>query len=238
MDAPSIAGKRVLVVGGSSGIGLGTARLARSHGGAVTIVSRSAARLAAAKAGLGAVETCPVDASDAQAVQTFFKARDPFDHVLVTAAELAASPLRGASLDDARAAMDSKFWSAVHVAREARITPGGSLTFVSGVLSRRPAPGATLLGAINAALEGLAQGLALELSPVRVNCVSPGRIDTAWWDRLPPAERAALMQRTAAALPAKRIGTADDVARQILACMLNDYMTGSVVVVDGGASLA
>ncbi len=93
--------------------------------------------------------------------------------------------------------MESKFWSAAHVAREARMLPGGSLTLVSGMLSLRPSAEATILTAINAALEALAKALALELAPVRVNCVSPGRIDTEWWNRLPPDARQALLDRTA-----------------------------------------
>lgn len=238
MSAFSLSEKRVLVVGGSSGIGLGVARLAGHLGAETVIASRSMAKLDAAKAIIANCTAFPVDAADIRSVQAFFAARDPFDHVVVTAAELVAAPLRAASLEDARAAMDSKFWSAVNVAREARIVPGGSLTFVSGVLSVRPAAGAVLLGAINAAIESLSRGLALELAPVRVNCVSPGRVDTDWWARLPHYERAMMMERTAAALPVKRVGLPDDVAKQVVACMVNGYMTGSVIPVDGGASIA
>jgi NAD(P)-dependent dehydrogenase (short-subunit alcohol dehydrogenase family) len=238
MSLFSLYERRVLVVGGSAGIGLAVARHASRLGAVTVIASRSAAKLDAATAELAGVAGHVLDAADTAAVRRFFAAADPFDHVVVTAAELDAAPLRGASIEDARAAMDSKFWSAVNVAREARIVAGGSLTFVSGVLSARPAAGAVLLGAINAALDALARGLALELAPVRVNCVSPGRIDTSWWDRLPAPQRAAMMERTAAGLPVKRVGMPDDIAMQVVACMANGYMTGSVVAVDGGASIA
>lgn len=238
MNPFSLSEKRVLVVGGSSGIGRSVARLAAELGAAVTIASRSAERLAAAKADIGDVAAVSLDARNETAVRSFFDKNGTFDHVVVSAADFVGSPLRTSSLADAREAMDSKFWSAVNVARAARIEAGGSLCFVSGVLSRRPAAGATLLSAINAAVEVLAQALALELAPVRVNCVSPGRIDTDWWRRLPAADRQALMQRTAAALPVKRVGAPEDVAKQAVLFMVNDYMTGSVVAVDGGASIA
>lgn len=238
MNPFSLANKRVLVVGGSSGIGLGVAILAKEMGGRVVIASRSRQRLEAAQRQIGDADIQPLDATRPEAVATLFARQAPFDHIVVSAAELDAAGLRGATLESQRAAMDSKFWSAVHVAREARVNDGGSLTFVSGALSRRPAPGATLLGAINVALEGLAQGLALELAPVRVNCVSPGRIDTAWWNRLSPEQRQTMMDRTAAALPIRRIGQAEDVAMQIIACVANPYMTGSVVFVDGGYTVS
>lgn len=238
MNPFSLSEKRVLVVGGSSGIGRSVARLATDLGASVAIASRSPERLAAAKAETGAVAALSLDARDEAAVRSFFDENGAFDHVVVSAADFVASPLRTSSLADAHEAMDSKFWSAVNVARAARIETGGSLCFVSGVLSRRPAGGATLLSSINAAVEVLAQALALEMAPVRVNCVSPGRIDTDWWRQLPAADRQTLLERTAAALPVKRVGTPNDVALQTVVFMVNDYMTGSVVAVDGGASIA
>ncbi|MGO4837382.1 SDR family oxidoreductase, partial [Rhizobiaceae sp. 2RAB30] len=221
----TLQGQRVLVMGGSSGIGLGVAKLVRELGAEITIASRSSERLSAAREDIGAVATFAVDLTDPEAVRGFFAVQNPFDHVVVSAADLTTGPLRGTSLDDARIAMDSKFWSAVHVAREARIAPTGSLTFVSGILSWRPSPTATLLSAINAAVDVLAQALALELAPVRVNCVSPGRTDTAWWDRLPPVDRKSLLDRTAAGLPVRRVGRPDDIAKQVIIFMLNDFMT-------------
>jgi NAD(P)-dependent dehydrogenase (short-subunit alcohol dehydrogenase family) len=234
----SLAGSRVLVLGGSSGIGFGVACLASELGAHVTIASRNQARLIAARSALPTVEIARVDLMRHPEVSRFFSDNAPFDHVAVTAAELENGPLRGVPLELHRAAMESKFWSAVHAAREARIAPGGSLTFVSGMLSVRPSAQATILTAINAAIEALAKALALELAPVRVNCVSPGRIDTEWWNRLPPDERKALLDRTAERLPLKRIGQPEDIALQIVSCMLNNFMTGTVVGVDGGGGVA
>ena len=234
----SLAGQRVLIMGGSSGIGFGVARLAVELGAAVTIASRNAARLDAARVRLDAVETAVVDLTVHGEVARFFAERFPFDHVVATAAELETGPLRGVPVERHRAAMESKFWSAAHVAREARVAAGGSLTLVSGMLSVRPAAEATILTAINAAVEALAKALALELAPVRVNCVSPGRIDTEWWNRLAPDARQALFERTAARLPLKRIGQPEDIALPIVSCMCSGFMTGSIVRVDGGGSAA
>src|SRR6202044_1381284 len=115
-----------------------------------------------------------------------------------------SGPVRGLSLADAQQAMDSKFWGAYRVARAAKIRDGGSLTFVSGFLSVRPSGTAVLQGAINAALEALARGLALELAPVRVNAVSPGLIATPLWSKLSETDRESMYAGAAARLPARR----------------------------------
>lgn len=240
----------VLVVGGSSGIGAAAARAFAAAGAQVTIASRSADKLAKAEAAIGAgvrsgvldstaVRSAVLDSTDAAAVEAFFAASgDGFDHVVVSAAQTPTGPVRGLPLADARAAMDSKFWGAFHVARAARIRPGGSLTFVSGFLSVRPSKASVVQGAVNAALEALARGLALELSPVRVNTVSPGLIATPLWDRLAPDARQAMFDGAAARLPAQRVGQPDDVANAILYLAATPFATGSTVVVDGGGSIA
>ena len=236
-DGP-LAGQSAVIFGGSSGIGLATARVAATLGARITIVSRTPGRLEEARAALGTAETASVDVRDAAAVKAFFDERDAFDHVVVSAAELAVGPLRQRPLQESRAAMDSKFWGAVHVAHAARIRPGGSLTLVSGMIGSRPSGAATMLSAINAALDTLAKALATEMAPVRVNCVSPGRIETAWWDFLPQDQRQALFDRTAAGLPLKRIGKPEEIAALIVHLMTNGFMTGSVVLADGGGAVA
>lgn len=237
MTKTPLAGQTVAVFGGSSGIGLAAAEAARELGADVTIASRTEARLREAASRVGGAEIAALDIRDPDTVRRFFDEREPFHHVVVSAAELAVGPLRKRSLGEERAAFDSKFWGAANVARAARIRNDGSLTLVSGMIGVRPTGGATILSAINAAIDALAKALATEMAPVRVNCVSPGRIETPWWDFLPLDERQALFDRTASGLPLKRIGRPQEIAAQIVHLMQNGFMTGSVVLIDGGGSL-
>jgi len=233
----SLHEKRILVVGGSSGIGLAVAGQAAGLGAQVTIASRSADKLAAAAQSVGNVDTAVLDSTDAEAVEAFFAERAAFDHVVVSAAVTPIASVRDLSLADARGAMESKFWGAYHVARAAKLTERGSLTLVSGFLADRPAAGAALQGAINAGLDSLARGLALELSPVRVNSVSPGMIDTPLWAGMDEASREAMYAGVAASVPAKVMGQADDVANAVLYLMQTPFATGSTVRVDGGGAI-
>ncbi|KWC92159.1 SDR family oxidoreductase [Burkholderia cepacia] len=231
--------QKVLVVGGSSGIGEATARAFAEAGATVTIASRDAAKLAASKDRIGYdVSTGVTDITDDASVRAFLDSAGEFDHVVVSAAQTATGPVRGLALDDAYAAMDSKFWGAYRVARAVRIRQGGSLTFVSGFLSVRPSKNSVLQGAINAALESLARGLALELAPVRVNTVSPGLIATALWSKIDAEARDRMYEGAAARLPAGRVGQPEDVANAVLYLASTPYATGSTVLVDGGGAIA
>jgi NAD(P)-dependent dehydrogenase (short-subunit alcohol dehydrogenase family) len=229
-----LAGKKVVVVGGSSGIGLSTAELTKSEGAEVIIASRSAEKLNAAAAKLG-VKAIQTDVSSDDSVANLFRQCGPADHVVVTAAQLKTGPFKSVSMDDVRSTMEGKFWGAWRVARAADIRAGGSLTLVSGFLSVRPRPNSAIVGAANGALESLTRALALELAPVRVNCVSPGLIDTPIRAAMPEAARKDMLAKTAAALPVKRVGEGEDIALQILAFMRNGFATGSIVYLDGGA---
>ncbi|MGK8197777.1 SDR family oxidoreductase [Burkholderia cepacia] len=231
--------QRVLVVGGSSGIGEATARAFAEAGATVTIASRDAARLAASKDRIGfGVSTGVMDITDDASVRAFLDSAGEFDHVVVSAAQTATGPVRGLELDDAYAAMDSKFWGAYRIARAVRIRQDGSLTFVSGFLSVRPSKNSVLQGAINAALESLARGLALELAPVRVNTVSPGLIATPLWSKIDAEARDRMYEGAAARLPAGRVGQPEDVANAVLYLASTPYATGSTVLVDGGGAIA
>jgi len=232
-----LAGKKVVVVGGSSGIGLATAELAKSEGADVVIASRNAERLKAAVEKLG-VTAIPADVTSDDSVTQLFQKCGPVDHVVVTAAQLRSGPFKTVAMEDVRVTMEGKFWGAWRVARAAEIRAGGSLTLVSGFLSVRPRPNSAIVGAANGAIESLARSLALELAPVRVNCVSPGIIDTPIRAAMPEAARRDMLAKTAAALPVGRVGVGDDIARQILAFMTIGFASGSIVYIDGGALIS
>lgn len=232
-----LAGRKVAVLGASSGIGASTALLFARSGALVTCISRGSEELTTIAAAIGG-EAVALDTRDADGLVDFFAMRTPFDHVVVSAARTRAGPVASLPLADAHAAMESKFWGAYNVARAARIAPEGSLTFVSGFLSVRPSASSVLQGAINAAIEALARGLALELAPVRVNTVSPGLVDTPAHAAMPEKDRAAMFERAASRLPAGRIGQPEDIARAVLFLAANPYATGSTVRVDGGGAIA
>jgi NAD(P)-dependent dehydrogenase (short-subunit alcohol dehydrogenase family) len=229
-----LAGKKVVVVGGSSGIGLATAELAKAQGAEVIIASRSADKVKAAAAKIGATGIV-ADVTSDDSVVNLFKTCGPVDHVVVSAAQLKSGPFKTVSMEDARSTLEGKLWGAWRVARAAEIKAGGSLTLVSGFLSIRPRPNSAIVGAANGALESLARALALELAPVRVNCVSPGIIDTPIRAGMPEAARKDMLAKIASGLPVGRVGLGEDIAVQILAFMANGFATGAIVYIDGGA---
>ncbi|HZL40999.1 MAG TPA: SDR family oxidoreductase [Pseudolabrys sp.] len=230
----SLAGKKVVVVGGSSGIGFSTAELAKREGAEVVVASRNAERLKVAAGKIGATAIA-ADVTSDDSITALFRATGPVDHVVVTAAQLRSGPFKSVAMDDVRETMEGKFWGAWRVARAAEIRAGGSLTLVSGFLSVRPRPNSAIVSAANGALESLTRALALELAPVRVNCVSPGIIDTPIRAAMPEAARRDMLGKIAVALPVGRVGVGEDIAQQILTFMTNGFMTGSIVYLDGGA---
>lgn len=239
INAPFLSGKRVLVVGGTSGIGFGAAQAARDAGAEVFVASRSQDKVNAAVAKLGAqAGGATLDTTDEAGVEAFFAAQKPFDHVIVSASKTTVAGIHDLALADAYASMNSKFWGAWRIARAAKFNAGGSLTFVSGFLSIRPRKGAAIQSAINAGLEGLTRGLALELAPVRVNCVSPGLVMTEMYAGLAGDSRQAMFDGAAARLPAGIVGNPEHIAVQIMAFVANPYITGSTVYVDGGGAIA
>jgi NAD(P)-dependent dehydrogenase (short-subunit alcohol dehydrogenase family) len=233
-DSMSLAGKKVVVVGGSSGIGLSAAESAKREGAEVVVASRNAERLKAAADKIGATAIA-ADVTSDDSVAALFRATGPVDHVVVTAAQLRSGPFKTVSMDDVRATLEGKFWGAWRVARTAEIRAGGSLSLVSGFLSVRPRLNSAIVSVANGALESLTRALALELAPLRVNCVSPGIIDTPIRAAMPEAARRDMLEKSAAALPVGRVGAGEDIAQQILTFMTNGFMTGSIVYLDGGA---
>ncbi len=183
------------------------------------------------------LEHLAIDVSDEAAVASLLAGLEPFDHLIISAGGADPAKFRGTSTDSAMAAFQTKFWGAWRVAAFAPLTEKASITFVSGVFAERPAKRNVAATCVNAALEALARGLAVEMAPVRVNAVSPGLVDTPMWSAMPEDRRAAYFQSVAATLPAGQICSADDVAAAILLCMTNPVMTGTVLKLDGGYTL-
>jgi NAD(P)-dependent dehydrogenase (short-subunit alcohol dehydrogenase family) len=235
----SLKDARVLVLGGSSGIGLAAATLSAAAGARVTIASRSADKVQAALQEVGhGASSAALDTTDDVAIDAFFARQPEWDHIVVSVAAGRSAGLQALSMPEAYGNMNAKFWSAYKTARLAKITPEGSLTLVSGFLSQRPNKDALLQGCINAALESLGRGLALALAPVRVNTVSPGLIDTPIRAAMPAEAKQKMFDHVASTLPVKRIGQPEDVADAILMLMTNPFMTGSTLFVDGGGLIA
>jgi NAD(P)-dependent dehydrogenase (short-subunit alcohol dehydrogenase family) len=232
----TLQGQKIVVVGGSSGIGYATADMAKAQGADVTIASRGGERLERAAKSLGATAIA-ADVTSDDAIEHLFRRTGPVDHVALTAAQLKPGPFKTMAMEDARSTMEGKFWGAWRVARFAEIKAGGSLTLVSGFLSIRPRPNAAIVGAANGALESLTRSLAIDLAPVRVNCISPGIVDTPIRAAMPEAARKTMLENAAAALPVKRVGLGEDIAKQILAFMDNGFATGSILYLDGGGLL-
>lgn len=223
-----LAGKRVLIVGGTSGIGAALATRCAADGASVITASRRA------EGHRDAITHHRLDVTDEAAVGKLLAAEQPFDHVAISAGGARAEPFRQSSTSNAMRAFGAKFWGAWRVAALAPLTDTASITFVSGVFAERPSPGNVAATCVNAALEALARGLAVEMGPVRVNAVSPGLVDTPMWQAMPTDRREAFFAGVAGKLPARRICTADDVAALIVAAMTNPAMTGSVLRLDGG----
>lgn len=238
-----LAGQRVVIVGGTSGIGLATAGLALAQGAKVVVASRSAERLKAAKAELGPnVEALRLDATKGKDVAAFFKKIGKFHHlaVLVPAADdprvqRKLGPLARTDLSTAHQVMENKFWTSVTCAQAALpyLARKGSITFCSGVSPRKALPGYWASTTAIAALEGLSRVLAVELAPIRVNCVGPGIIATPILNAMTP-QRLKAWDKLIKRQPVGRMGTADEVAQAMVYCMTNSFTTGALLEIDGG----
>ena len=230
--------QRVCVVGGTAGMGLAIAREAALEDAYVTIAGRSAEKAAGVAAHIGMnVDGRALDITDPPSVERFFVELGPIDHLVVTAAQVRGGPFRTGSLENARISMEGKFWSQYLCARHAQV--GRSILLFSGTLSRRPKPGLLIVSAVNGAVEALGRALAVELSPVRVNVLSPGLIrGTDAYASMPPQARDTMYAAAAERLPARIVGDADSVARIAVSLLASSYVTGAVLDVDGGGIVA
>ncbi|KVK73677.1 SDR family oxidoreductase [Burkholderia sp. MSMB1498] len=236
----SLDGQRVLIVGGSSGVGLALAREATRLGAQAIIVGRDRARLdrAVAIVGAGAIAEA-ADVREPRDVRRLAERIGRIDHLCLSVAHDIAPHSIADDLVTLKRHWDSLFWSSLVVVKEtlAHLAETGSITFVTGSLSRKPVAGKSLFTSSQCAIEGIARALAVELAPRRVNTVVPGLLDTPLWNALDPARRAAFFAGHAAKLPGRRIGRAEHVAGVVIACMVNGFVTGASMTVDGGEQI-
>jgi len=225
-----------VIVGGGSGIGYAVAQQAMTAGAQVIIASRSSQKLSAAAKQLGGgAQTEVVDATNDESVADFFRRAGHFDHLAVTIKPpLPAGRFLENEVDAVMAAFDAKFWGQYRLAKQGAqyIRQNGSITFTSGIASRRSYPGYSAVSAMNAATEALTKAIAIELAPIRVNAVCPGFVDT----EPPTPGRAQHVKTLAPILPMNRLATASEIAGAYLYLFSNSYSTGTVIVVDGGAT--
>lgn len=236
-----LQGQRVVVLGGTSGIGLATAIAAADAGAAVVVASSSRGRVDKALAELPAgAEGHVVDLTDPAGPQALMRAVGPFDHLAYTAGEqLALTPLDTLDIDVAQRFFGIRFFGALAAARAAAplLRPGGSITLTTGSAKDRPQAGWAVAASVCGAVQALTKALAVEIAPLRVNAVSPGVIRSPLWDGMAEADRAAMFDGLAATLPVGRVGEVADVANAFLYLMTQPHATGTVLELDGGAVL-
>ncbi|CAH2601445.1 SDR family oxidoreductase [Rhodovastum atsumiense] len=237
MAFESLRDAHAVVVGGSSGIGLAVAGAFVRAGARVDALARDGDKLAAALQPLGrAASGHVVDATDEAALGACFERIGRFDHLVIAASGGAADGMFASLTEERfRAAFEQKFWVHVRCLRLAVGRVRHSATFVTGAAGRRAMQGLSGLAATNGALHAMVGPLALELAPLRVNAVSPGLVDTPYWDKLSPEKRDTLMRSAAERLPARRVGTVTDLAEAILLVASNGFITGTILDCDGGA---
>ena len=236
--------KRILVIGGSSGMGFAFAKSMLAAGHRVAIAGRNQARLDAARGGLEAhehLQTIVADATCEEQVAAMFKALGSLDHIVMTAADVRGvyTLPQDIDVDSTRAALASKVLAPLLVAKHGApsLTEGGSITLTSGIAAYRPGPKGCVVAAINGALESMVYAMSLALAPIRVNAVSPGWVDTPIWDSVAGPDKPALLEAMADKLPIGRIGRAEEVADALAAVMSNGFINGTVLHVDGGQRL-
>ena len=233
--------KQVVIVGGSSGIGLAVAEEAASQGADVVIVSSSAERVQEAIKSIGGeARGHAVDVSDEKAVGSFFTNLGGFDHLVFTAGDnLQLNELAKTDLKQARRAFELRYWSALATVKygSPQIRKGGSVVLTTGVAGRRPHSGWVIAASVCGTIEALTRALAIELAPIRVNAVSPGVVRTNLWQNMSSEEREQLFESVGKRLPVGRVGEAHDIAQAYLFLMQEGFGTGQTLVVDGGTVL-
>jgi NAD(P)-dependent dehydrogenase (short-subunit alcohol dehydrogenase family) len=236
-----LSGKRIVVLGGSSGIGLAVAQQAVAQGATAIIASSNADRVKQAVATLdGKAEGHALDLSNERDIQNFFQKIGDFDHLVFTAGDtLQLNELAATDLTKARHAFELRYWAALAAVKYAspHIRKDGSIVLTTGVAGQRPHKGWTVAASVCGTIEALTRALAVELAPIRINAVCPGVVRTNLWQNMNADAREHLYENVGKSLLVGRVGEACEIARAYLFLMLEGYGTGQTVVLDGGAVL-
>ena len=234
--------KRVVILGGSSGIGLAVAEQAASQGAKLVIASSNAERVQKAIESLGGnAQGHTLDLSDEQAVETLFAKLGAFDHLVFTAGDsLHLHNLATTDLKQARRAFELRYWAALAAVKygSKNIRKGGSVVLTTGVAGQRPQKGWVVAASVCGTIDALTRALAVELAPIRVNAVSPGVVRTNLWQSMSAAEREQMYEGVGKSLPVGRVGEPHDIAQAYVFLMQEGFGTGQILVVDGGTVLA
>jgi NAD(P)-dependent dehydrogenase (short-subunit alcohol dehydrogenase family) len=233
--------KRVVILGGSSGIGLAVAEQAASRGARIIIASSNAERVQKAVESVGGnAQGQTLDLSDEQAVESLFTKLGAFDHLVFTAGDrLHLGDLATTDLKQARRAFELRYWAVLAAVKYGakNIRKGGSIVLTTGIAGQRPHKGWVVAASVCGTIEALTRALALELAPLRVNAVSPGVVRTSLWQSMTAAEREQLYESVGNSLPVGRVGEPHDIAQAYLFLMHEGFSTGQTLVVDGGTVL-
>jgi NAD(P)-dependent dehydrogenase (short-subunit alcohol dehydrogenase family) len=234
---PGLLGQTVVVIGGSAGIGLETARYARAAGAEVVLTARKSARLEQAGLELGARSTAAFDSGDSASLERFFEQLPtPIDHVMVSGGGPRYKRPLEMDTEEARAALSEHMLLAIAVARSVvgRVRRGGTLLLIGGTGGRRICPGSAIVSAVTAAMPALTAGLALDLAPIRVNLIAPGFVDTPLSASLLGDDLDTRREELRATLPVGRVVGPADVAALAVHLMINTAVTGATYDIDGG----
>jgi NAD(P)-dependent dehydrogenase (short-subunit alcohol dehydrogenase family) len=235
----ALVGQTVVVIGGSAGIGLETARQARAEGAKVILIARNPERLRRAASEVDALSTAAFDATDSKLLEKFFdELPAPVDHILVTGPGPYYAPLADFDFVRARQDIEAHLLLPLQVARNAtKVRPGGTLLFMSGTGGRKVAKGFVLISALTAALPAMTKNLALELAPVRVNLIAAGFVDTPLSAELLGDQLEKRRNQLRNTLPIGRVVGPADVAALAVHIMTNTALTGATYDIDGGQQL-
>jgi NAD(P)-dependent dehydrogenase (short-subunit alcohol dehydrogenase family) len=239
--ATDLRNKRVVVLGGSSGIGFAVAEQASTEGAEIVIASSNPERVQKAVEKLeGNAQGHALDLSDESAVENFFANLGAFDHLVFTAGDqLHLNDLAATDLQQARRAFELRYWAALAAVKygSKNIRKGGSIVLTTGIAGQRPRKGWVIAASVCGTIEALTRALAVELAPIRVNAVSPGMVRTNLWQSMTATERDGLFESVGNSLPVGRVGEPHDIAQAYLFLMQEEFSTGQILVVDGGTVL-